>query len=66
MSICSRFGNPFIEHEMGDWMRKQSILVRVLTILRCFILQKFPKITQKTLIYYSNEVTLTSKEMMEI
>jgi hypothetical protein len=65
MSMCSRIGNQYLEFEMGSWMRKQSILTRVLTLLRCFIMIKFPNITQNTLIYYSNEVTLTRVEMME-
>lgn len=65
MSICSRIGNQYLEHELNNWIRKQSILTRILTILREFITTKYPNICPSTLIYYSNEVSLSHVEMIE-
>lgn len=62
MNQCSRNGNLFLPHEMGDWFRKQSILMRVLTILRFLIKEKFTHLSEYNVIYYSNEITLKPSE----
>lgn len=57
MNQCSRNGNLFLPYEMGDWFRKQSILMRVLTVLRFLIKEKFKQLSEYDVIYYSNEIT---------